>query len=56
MERTSNIIEEYRTEIPEAINEDLGTEDLKRGHKELTQELKTKDIKWLFNIKNLFKK
>jgi hypothetical protein len=46
--RIHNILKDFKKKSRKAIDEDLGTEDLKKGSKELREELETKDIRELF--------
>ena len=47
-ERIRAIVKDIKKKFRSAVEEDLGTEDFKKGSKELRKELETKDIRDLF--------
>ena len=58
-ETNREIMAEFRKEASAAREKDiseLGLEDWDKGGKELMDELKTKDMKGFFSLKDLFKK
>ena len=53
--RIGDILKKGRKKVRHAVDEEFGFDDMKKGNKEIMDELKTEDISGIFKFKDIFK-